>query len=136
MNCVVAVARRGGVDIVLNEASARQTPAYVGFSQQDHSRKLGDAALDQVMGNYANTIHSLKRFIGKRFDDAQVQADIGWCPFNVVKMPDGGVGFEVSWNGETKAFTITQIVAMFLAKLKKVVELEVGSQVRDCVISC
>ena len=47
------------------------------------------------MGNYANTIHSLKRFIGKKFDDPQVQADISWCPFKVLKAPDGGVAFEV-----------------------------------------
>jgi len=135
-NCVVAVARRGGVDIVLNESSNRQTPAYVGFSQQGGHRLLGEPALDALMGNSENTICNIKRLIGRKFNDPLVQAELKYCPFKVVPtQANGDVAVVVKHGEETVEYTITQILAMYLAKLKRIVEKEVSATVVDCVIS-
>ena len=79
----------------------RTTPSYVAFSTEE--RLIGDAAKNQVAMNPHNTVFDEKRLIGRKFDDAEVQADMKHFPFKVINK--GGKPYvEVQYRGETKQF--------------------------------
>ena len=89
------------VEIIANDQGNRTTPSYVSFS--DTERLIGDAAKNQVAMNPHNTVFDAKRLIGRKFDDAEVQADMKHFPFKVVSK--GGKPYvSVEYKGETKEF--------------------------------
>ena len=97
----VGVWQNDRVEIIANDQGNRTTPSYVSFS--DTERLIGDAAKNQVAMNPHNTVFDAKRLIGRKFDDAEVQADMKHFPFKVINK--GGKPYiEVEYRGETKQF--------------------------------
>lgn len=129
----VALARKRGVDVLMNKESKRETPSMVSFG--DKMRFLGTDAYGKVSMNPKNTPHQLKRLLGKKFADPDVQADIQRFPFKVTAAPDGGCLVHVTFCNEPASFTPEQLMAMLLVDLKKIAEVEGGIPVTDCVLS-
>jgi heat shock 70kDa protein 4 len=137
-NCVVAIARKGGIDVIDNEASSRKTPCMVGLGGKE--RALGQAAVAKINSNIKNTAFELKRLIGRRWDDADLQEDLKLFPFKVTKAPDGGILINLMYEKdglecELKAFTPEQILGMLLVNLKGTAEAHNKAPSPDCVLS-
>ncbi|GER44161.1 heat shock protein 70 [Striga asiatica] len=131
-SCVVAVARQRGIDVVLNDESKRETPAIVCFG--DKQRFLGTAGAASSMMNPKNTISQVKRLIGRRFSDPELQHDLKSLPFSVSEGPDGYPLIHARYLGETKTFTPTQLLGMVLSNLKSIAEKNLNAAVVDCCI--
>jgi molecular chaperone DnaK (HSP70) len=85
--------------------------------------------------NLKNTIFDFKRFIGRKYDDPASQNLAANKPYAVVPTSTGGTGVEVSYLGKSTVFSIEQITAMLLTKLKETTETALQTKVSDCVIS-
>ncbi|KAJ6568572.1 heat shock protein HSS1 [Mycena capillaripes] len=119
-------------EIIANDQGNRTTPSYVSFS--DNGRLIGDAAKNQVAMNPTNTVFDVKRLIGRRFDDNEVQADIKHFPFAVVGR--GGKPYiRVQYRGEQKEFSPEQISSMVLRKMKETAQAYLGTTVNDAVLT-
>lgn len=129
----IALARKGGVDVLLNKESARETPAVVTFNEK--TRFIGTAAAGGLATNPKNTISEIKRLMGKQFDDPVVQADKPHYPFSIVKGPNNEALVEVNYLGQTTQMTPEQVMAALLVDLREMAEKEEGSEVRDAVLS-
>ncbi|CAL1291887.1 unnamed protein product [Larinioides sclopetarius] len=131
--CYVAVARAGGLETITNDYSQRATPSYVAFGPT--CRDLGTSAKNKAITNLKNTVFSFKRLIGKKFRDQALQHEISYLPYQVQELPNGSVGVKVSYLGNDSIFTVQQIAAMLLTKLKDITETACKSKMTDCVIS-
>jgi len=131
--CTMAVAQRGGIDIIPNDASHLQDPTLVGFT--DKQRTFGEAAQTQMMRNMKNTISCVKRLIGRSFKDPIVQAELKESPYKIIEQENGSVGIEVMHQGEKVVFSPTEAAAMILGHLKRLAEHHLKSVVCDVVIS-
>ncbi|KAJ6552950.1 Hsp70 protein-domain-containing protein [Mycena capillaripes] len=119
-------------EIIANDQDNRTTPSYVSFS--DNERLIGDAAKNQVAMNPTNTVFDVKRLIGRKFDDKEVQADIKRFPFTVVGR--GGKPYiRVQYRGEQKEFSLEEISSMILLKMKETAEVYLGTTVKDAVLT-
>jgi L1 cell adhesion molecule like protein len=128
----VGVFMHGKVEIIANDQGNRTTPSYVAFT--DSERLIGDAAKNQVALNPTNTVFDAKRLIGRRFEDAPVQADMKHWPFKVIS--DGGKPkIQVDYKGESKTFFPEEISAMVLVKMKETAEAFLGKTVKDAVVT-
>lgn len=128
----VGVFMHGKVEIIANDQGNRTTPSYVAFT--DTERLIGDAAKNQVALNPHNTVFDAKRLIGRRFEDAPVQADMKHWPFKVIS--DGGKPkIQVDYKGETKTFFPEEVSAMVLVKMKETAEAFLGKTVKDAVVT-
>lgn len=133
LNTVIAVARNRGVDVITNEVSNRATPSLVGFGPK--SRYIGEAAKNQEISNLKNTVSSLTRLAGRSLKDPDVQIEKDYVSAPLVDI-NGQVGVEVSYLGKKEQFTATQLVAMFLTKVKATASAELKLPVSDVVLSC
>uniref|UniRef100_A0A4W6E7E2 Heat shock protein 4b n=1 Tax=Lates calcarifer TaxID=8187 RepID=A0A4W6E7E2_LATCA len=133
MNCYVAVARAGGIETVANEYSDRSTPACVSFGPRN--RSIGAAAKSQVVTNCKNTVQGFKRFHGRAFSDPYVQRLKNSLVYDIAQMPTGTTGIKVMYMEEEKVFSIEQVTAMLLTKLKETAENALKKPVADCVVS-
>ncbi|KAK6579909.1 hypothetical protein PZA11_007617 [Diplocarpon coronariae] len=132
VNTVIAVARNRGVDVITNEVSNRATPSLVGFGPK--SRYLGEPAKTQEISNLKNTVGSLKRLAGRSFSDPDVQIEQDFVSAPLVEI-NGQVGAEVTYLGKKERFTATQLVSMFLSKVKATASAELKLPVSDMVMS-
>jgi len=128
----VGVFQHGKVEIIANDQGNRTTPSYVAFT--DTERLIGDPAKNQVAINPTNTIFDAKRLIGRKFDDATVQADMKHWPFTVVDAASKPK-LQVEYQNETKSFTPEEISAMVLTKMKETAEAYLGCDVKDAVVT-
>lgn len=128
----IAVARKRGVDVLMNKESKRETPSVVAFGAKQ--RQLGTDAAGSMSINPKNTIFGIKRLLGKKFKNPDVQRDIQYLPYNVTEAPDGGILINVDYLGERHSFTPEQIVAGIIVDMKDIAEVD-GSPVTDCVLS-
>lgn len=123
----------GGDPIVLeNSEGKRTTPSVVSFSKTGE-RLVGDAAKRQAVTNPKNTIYSVKRFMGRKFDE--IQEEIKRVPYKVVRSANGDAAVEVEINGEMKQFTPPEVSAMILSKLRADAEARLGEPVTQAVIT-
>ena len=123
----------GGEPLVLeNSEGARTTPSIVAFSKNGE-RLVGQAAKRQAVTNPANTIFSVKRFMGRKFDE--IHSEEHRVPYKVVKAANGDAHIQVEVNGEKKTFSPPEISAMILAKLKADAESKLGEKITQAVIT-
>ncbi|KAG2457222.1 heat shock protein 105 kDa-like [Polypterus senegalus] len=132
-NCYISIARAGGIEAITNEFSDRCTPSVVSFGAKN--RTIGIAAKNQLITNAKNTISDFKMFLGRSFQDPVVQKEVGNIAYDLVPMQSGGVGIKVIYMNEEHIFSVEQIMAMLLTKLKETAESNLKKQVTDCVIS-
>ncbi|EGC47336.1 hsp88-like protein [Histoplasma capsulatum var. duboisii H88] len=128
----IGVARNKGIDIITNEVSNRSTPSLVGFGPK--SRYIGEAAKTQEISNLKNTVGTLRRLAGRSFKDPDVQVEQDYNTATLIDI-NGEAGAEVSYLGKKEQFTATQLVAMFLTKIKTTVASELKLPVADVVLS-
>ncbi|KAL9653656.1 hypothetical protein ABK040_009133 [Willaertia magna] len=138
-NCVVSVARKGGIDIVTNEYSRRYTPSYVTFA--DNERLIGESGMVAQQKYHKRTISLLKRFIGLKY--SQLPQDVLQANISVpiVKGSNDEILFKIEGyklndnDNEAKLLTPVQLLGMFFGKLLNDVESAVGVRESDCVIT-
>ncbi|XP_067889620.1 heat shock protein 105 kDa-like [Heterodontus francisci] len=131
-NCYIAIARAGGIETVANEFSDRCTPSVVSFGSK--SRAVGVAAKSQLITNAKNTLINFKRFHGRAFNDPLIQNQKAKLAYDFVPM-ETGVGIKVMYMDKEHHFSMEQITAMLLTKLKETAESNLKKPVSDCVIS-
>jgi molecular chaperone DnaK len=123
----------GGDPVVLeNSEGARTTPSIVAFAKNGE-RLVGQAAKRQAVTNPANTVFSIKRFMGRKFDE--VREEEHRVPYKVVKAANGDAHVQVEVNGEKKTFSPPEVSAMILAKLKADAEAKLGEKIAQAVIT-
>jgi L1 cell adhesion molecule like protein len=128
----VGVYRDDRIEIIANDQGNRTTPSFVAFT--DTERLIGDAAKNQVAMNPSNTVFDAKRLIGRKFNDAEVQADMKHFPFQVVDKTGKPI-IEVQFKGETKYFTPEEISSMVLTKMRETAESYLGGTVNNAVVT-
>src|SRR5437899_12736812 len=126
-NAVVAVLEGGEPVVIPNSEGGRTTPSVVAFTK-DGERLVGTVAKRQAVTNPENTIYSIKRFMGRRYDEVSEEAKM--VPYKVVKSGD-----HVAVIAQGKEYTPPQVSAMILQKLKKAAEDYLGETVTDAVIT-
>jgi molecular chaperone DnaK len=126
-NSCVAVMEGGEPKVIANEEGARTTPSIVAFSKSGE-RLVGQVAKRQAITNPENTIFSIKRFMGRRYDE--VNDEMKMVPYKVVKQGD-----HVAVVAQGKEYTPPEISAMILQKLKKSAEAYLGETVTEAVIT-
>jgi molecular chaperone DnaK len=131
-NSVVAVMEGGEPQVITNAEGGRTTPSVVGFPKSGE-RLVGQVAKRQAITNPENTVFSIKRFMGRRFDDPEVQRSTGLVPYEVIKDPKSD-GIVVKL-GNDKHFSPPEISAMILQKLKADAEAYLGEKVTEAVIT-
>ncbi|SLM36983.1 glucose-regulated protein [Lasallia pustulata] len=128
----VGVMQNGKVEILVNDQGNRITPSYVAFT--DEERLVGDAAKNQYAANPKRTIFDIKRLIGRKFSDKDVQADMKHFPFRVTNS-DGKPVVTVEVQGTDKSFTPEEVSAMVLGKMKEIAESYLGKKVDHAVVT-
>jgi heat shock protein 5 len=128
----VGIFKNGHVEIIPNELGNRITPSIVAFT--DEERLVGEAAKNQGAINPRRTIFSVKRLIGRKYNDKEVQLDKKLLPYDIVNK-DGKPYIEVEVKGEKKVFSPEEISAMILMKMKSIAESYLGREVKHAVIT-
>ena len=126
-NSCVAVMEGGEPKVIPNEEGGRTTPSVVGFTKTGE-RLVGQVAKRQAITNPENTVYSIKRFMGRRYDE--VTEEIKMVPYKVVRQGD-----HVAVLAQGKEYTPPQISALILQKLKKAAEDYLGEKVTEAVIT-
>ncbi len=129
-NSCVAVMDGKEPRVIENAEGARTTPSMVGFTKDDE-RLVGQPAKRQAVTNPGNTVYAIKRLIGRRFKDKDVQEMASKAPFNIVEGDNGDAWVEI--DGEKMA--PSQISAMILQKMKETAESHLGETVTQAVIT-
>jgi molecular chaperone DnaK len=126
-NSVVAVMEGGEPKVIPNEEGGRTTPSVVGFTKSGE-RLVGQVAKRQAITNPQNTIYSIKRFMGRRYNE--VNDEMKMVPYKVVQQGD-----HVAVEAQAKLYTPPEVSAMILQKLKKAAEDYLGTSVSEAVIT-
>src|SRR3984957_6236324 len=127
-NSVVAVMEAGQPTVIANQEGQRTTPSVVAFTKSGE-RLVGQVAKRQSVTNPENTIYSIKRFMGRRFDE--VSEEMKLVPYKVVRGDNGDVRIEAGGKKQSPP----EISAMILAKLKEAAEAYLGEKVTQAVIT-
>ncbi|MBR4634388.1 molecular chaperone DnaK, partial [bacterium] len=128
----VGIFRNGSVEIIPNELGNRITPSVVAFTDDD--RLVGEAAKNQAALNPKRTIYSVKRLIGRKYNDKEVQMDKKLLPYDIIDK-DGKPYIQVETKGQKKLYSPEEISAMVLTKMKTVAENFLGTKVKNAVIT-
>jgi molecular chaperone DnaK len=126
-NSCVAVLEGGEPKVIANEEGTRTTPSVVGFTKNGE-RLVGQVAKRQAITNPENTVFSIKRFMGRRYDE--VSDEMKMVPFKVIQQGD-----HVGVMAQGKEYTPPEVSAMILQKLKKSAEAYLGEPVSEAVIT-
>jgi len=127
-NSVVSVVEGGNPTVIANQEGSRLTPSVVGFTKEGEIL-VGQVAKRQAITNPENTVFSIKRFMGRRYDE--VLQEIKLVPYKVVKASNGDARVEV----RGKQYSPPEISAMILRKLKEAAEAYLGEKVTQAVIT-
>jgi molecular chaperone DnaK len=131
-NSCMALMEGGEALVLENSEGARTTPSVVAFTKSGE-RLVGQAAKRQAITNPANTIFSVKRFMGRKYDE--VRGEELRVPYKVVKAANGDAHIQVEIDGKPKIFSPPEISAMILSKLKADAEAKLGEKITEAVIT-
>ncbi|MBV6478745.1 MAG: Chaperone protein DnaK [Ignavibacteria bacterium] len=131
-NSCVSVMEGSDPVVIPNAEGSRTTPSVVAFSKNG-DRLIGDPAKRQAVTNPQNTIFSIKRFMGRRYDE--VNEEIKKVPYKIVKGENDTVRVEINDKGQDKIYSPPEISAMILQKMKKTAEDYLGQTVTEAVIT-
>jgi molecular chaperone DnaK len=129
-NSCVAVMEGGEPVVIPNAEGARTTPSIVAINKSGE-RLVGEVAKRQAITNPENTVYSIKRFMGRKYDDPEVDRDKRLVPYKVVRANNGDAWVEV----QGKTYSPPEISAMILQKLKADAEAYLGERVMQAVIT-
>ena len=129
-NSCVAIMEGGKPKVIENSEGARTTPSVIAY-QEDGEILVGAPAKRQAVTNPKNTLYAVKRLIGRKFDEKEVQKDIGMMPYQIVKADNGDAWISV----REKKLAAQQISAEILRKMKKTAEDYLGEEVTEAVIT-
>ncbi|KAJ9562478.1 hypothetical protein OSB04_007638 [Centaurea solstitialis] len=129
-NSCVSVMEGKTAKVIENSEGARTTPSVVAFNQKG-DLLIGATAKRQAVTNPTNTLFGTKRLIGRRFDDAQTQKEMGMVPYKIVKAPNGDAWVEI--NGQQ--YSPSQVGAFVLTKMKETAESYLNRRVDKAVIT-
>jgi len=129
-NSCVAIMEGGKPKVIENSEGSRTTPSVVAYADNDEIL-VGAPAKRQAVTNAKNTIFAVKRLIGRKFDEKEVQKDIGLMPYRIVKADNGDAWVEV----RGKKIASQQVSAEVLRKMKKTAEDYLGEPVTEAVIT-
>ena len=129
-NSCVAIMEGGDPNVIANSEGARTTPSVVAFTESNE-RLVGQIAKRQAITNPTNTIFAIKRLMGRRFDDAEVQRAMKILPYKVEKNTDGAAWVEI----RGKRYSPAEISAFVLQKMKQTAEDYLGEPVTEAVIT-
>src|SRR6266487_2696011 len=127
----VAVMEGGEPVVIPNAEGARTTPSIVAINKSGERLVVGEAAKRQALTNPGNTIYSIMRFIGRKFDDPEVDRDKRLVPYRVVRASNGDARVEV----QGKQYSPPEIVAMILCKLRTDAENYLGERVTQAIMT-
>jgi len=128
-NSCVAVMENGSVKVIENSEGDRTTPSVVAFANDEVL--VGQSAKRQAVTNPTNTINAVKRLIGRRFEDEEVQKDIAMVPYKIIKADNGDAWVEA----DGKKMASPEVSARILQKMKKTAEDYLGEEVTEAVIT-
>ena len=128
-SCVAVMEGKEG-KVIANSEGSRTTPSMVAFTE-DGERLVGQAAKRQAVTNPTNTLHAIKRLIGRRYDDPTTKKDIDQVPYKIVKADNGDAWVEA----QGKQYSPSQISAFILQKMKETAEEYLGETVDKAVIT-
>ncbi|HEX3625262.1 MAG TPA: molecular chaperone DnaK [Verrucomicrobiae bacterium] len=131
-NSCMAVMEGGEPTVLENSEGKRTTPSVVAFTKSGE-RIVGDPAKRQAVTNSRNTLYSIKRFMGRKYNE--VQEEIKRVPYKVIRASNGDAAVEVEVGGETRQFSPPEISAMILSKLKADAEMRLGGKITQAVIT-
>ncbi|HUJ72520.1 MAG TPA: Hsp70 family protein, partial [Verrucomicrobiae bacterium] len=131
-NSCMAVMEGGEPVVIPNAEGGRTTPSIVAFTKSGE-RLVGQAAKRQGVVNPKNTVYSIKRFMGRKYEE--VEPERKRVPYEVVRASNGDAAVKLVVNGEEKTFTPPEISAMILAKMKADAETYLGEKIAQAVIT-
>ena len=129
-NSCMAIIEGGSPKVLENKEGNRTTPSVVTISK-NNERLVGQLAKRQAVTNPKNTLYSIKRFIGRRWTDEEVQEDIKSLPFEVSKGDNNSIKFKMG----DKEYSAPEVAAMVLQKLKADAEEKIGEKITEAVIT-
>ena len=130
-NSCMAVMEGGESTVVENGEGGRTTPSVVAVNPKTGERYVGQMAKRQAVTNPENTIFSVKRLMGRKFDDAEVRKTAERLPYKIVKAPNGDAHVQMG----DKTYSPPEVSAMILQKLKQDAEAKLGEQITQAVIT-
>ncbi|MGB8370344.1 MAG: molecular chaperone DnaK [Limisphaerales bacterium] len=131
-NSCMAVMEGGEPLVLENSEGKRTTPSVVAFTKSGE-RLVGEAAKRQAVTNSRNTVYSIKRFMGRKFDE--IQEELKRVPYKVVRASNGDAAVEVEVDGKPKQFSPPEISAMILSKMKADAEMRLSEKITQAVIT-
>jgi molecular chaperone DnaK len=129
-NSCVAIMEGGEPKVIANVEGSRTTPSVVAFTDSGE-RLVGQIAKRQAITNPLNTVFAVKRLIGRKFEDDEVQRDVKIMPYKIVRAENGDAAIEI----KGRSYSPAEISAMVLTKMKQTAEEYLGEKVNDAVVT-
>ena len=133
-NCCIGVFINGKVEIISNNFGEKLIPSYITFTENDIL--IGNSSKNQMTRYPSTTIFNIKKLIGRKFNDIEVQENIKYLPFKIIKNEINDlIKIKIEIKGEEKEFYIEEILAMIFKKLKQLATNYLNKEVKDVVIA-
>ena len=133
-NCCIGAFINGNVEIIPNDFGEKFTPSYITFTENDIL--IGNSSKNQMTRYPSTTIYNIKQLIGRKFEDIEVQKNIKYYPFKLIKNETNDlIKIEIEIKGVKKEFSIEEILAMIFKKLKQLATNYLNKEVKDVIIA-